>query len=344
MIEQLFASGSTSKYVRIGNGYVPAQPARLRAAVSRANGPETWGRHLARRTYAVAATVRSLARLELADGALREQLGELFGCEVWVSVHLGPPRANRKPVVLAHDGDNRVVGVAKLGFSTLTSALTRHEAVALLELAELDSPELRLPRTVATGPWGDGVLLVQSAVAFPGRHRVPDPVSRTAAERLIVGPPSQEFAAYLTGLLTRLYDLPGSTDDLLRAFDRAAAALPDRSIATGRWHGDWSPQNIVRTSTGVGAWDFERFGYAVPCGFDALHFRLQTLLRAGTAPGRRLLAEAPSIVRPWQSVGPDAARALGMLLLLEIAARYLGDGQDQPVTHWITDAEAAMAS
>jgi hypothetical protein len=66
---------------------------------------------------------------------IEEYLAETLGSPVVVAVHLGPPRANRKPVLAVAREDGSLLGFAKLGVDPLSDHLVTNETAALLELA-----------------------------------------------------------------------------------------------------------------------------------------------------------------------------------------------------------------
>ncbi len=57
------------------------------------------------------------------------------------AVLLGPPRANRKPVVLLTSDRGRLMAVAKFGVNKVTRPLVRHEAVALQAVGDAELVE-----------------------------------------------------------------------------------------------------------------------------------------------------------------------------------------------------------
>lgn len=334
-------------------------PQVLRAVLARSNAPERLPRHLARRVYAGVAGVRVATGrgrpsglVGLDDHELRELLGWLLGRPVRLAVHFGPPRANRKPVVHVLDDDGQLVAVAKIAVDALTESLVHAEAGALQALSRRTlSPALVVPRLLALTTWVDQPLLLQSPIGPGHRHTCPAIEHRSAAERALVAavPASPGRAeTYLLGLRDRVLacaDVP-AREQLLRALDAAGHRLEAGLVETGAWHGDWSAQNLAATATGVAAWDWERFDTDRPLGFDAAHFQLRRLLGTRrTEPGVKLLARAPAVFRCWQSLpGPEQAHALALILLVELGARYAGDGQSRSgalgarVADWVSPA------
>ena len=63
--------------------------------------------------------------------------------ELVVGVHLGPPRANRKPVLAVADRHGTLLAFAKCGVDPLTDRLVAHEAAALRHLAVVAEREAR---------------------------------------------------------------------------------------------------------------------------------------------------------------------------------------------------------
>ena len=120
----------------------------------------------------------------------------------------------------------------------------------------------------------------------------------------------------------------------------------------GAWHGDWNGGNMAVRADGVLLWDWERYAVDVPLGFDLLHYELHeevTVRGTDPAPASAALAQrCADLLAPF---GVDAAqaRAIMALYLIEIASRYIGDGQSQTdaprlgrAGEWIEPALAAV--
>jgi hypothetical protein len=123
---------------------VPAGSRRVAAAaVRRYAEPQSRAARLKRdavvaamRTGASAVLLRDRVRVtgpfsSSIDGYLSEQLGR----ELSVSVHIGPARANRKPVLQLISPDGDTFGFGKLGTGPLTKQLVKAETAALNVLA-----------------------------------------------------------------------------------------------------------------------------------------------------------------------------------------------------------------
>lgn len=357
---------------------VPADVPRVtRGAVRNASAPQT-RRQYAQRVLAgaglgagarlgllvPAASATGRALVSTVDDRLEREMGALAGLEAAsMAVHFGPPRANLKPVAKIYDSlTGRACAVVKLGCSPLTAELVAREAHALRALQHVRDPALEVPSLVHEGTWGSSVFVMQSVVRFRGRHRLPSPGRRTAAEDAVVSTGTRTVgplrtSSYREDLLGRLLDLGSDevSDAVAAAGRRLLDDLGDEHLRTGGWHGDWAPQNVCATGTGVGAWDWERWAPDRPGGFDTLHYRAQELLADAAAGvvdaatvGLRLVDEAPVLLAPHQpGLDREGARRLAALYLVDIAHRYLTDGQrDTPsmagrMDTWLVPALAA---
>jgi len=267
-----------------------------------------------------------------------DHLAAVLGHEVHLSIHIGPARANRKPVLQILDGDATTVAFAKLGVNPLTRELVEAETNATRRLSEFCDLELvRVPKLLHAGNWNGHNLMVTSALPSWDAPSELGPSRRTAAMRELADAcgtlrsPLGE-SDYAARLRTRLKDLcdRGETDaDTLQT---AGETLLDRFSGTeltfGAWHGDWSPWNTRETEKLVYLWDLERFETGVPYGFDAAHYRLQDhIVTRGADPTTAVLglvAEAPSVLAPM-GVAPAEAEPTALLYLVDLAARYMGD-------------------
>ncbi|MEE3918975.1 hypothetical protein V2I01_12700 [Micromonospora sp. BRA006-A] len=114
-------------------------------------------------------------RLVVDGGGLDAYLTEVLGEPALVSLHIGPARANRKPVLQLLAPDGRALGYAKLGVDPLTRALVHAEADALRRLAEVPLGPVVLAGVRHHGDWHGHALLVQEAlpVRLPRPPRPP---------------------------------------------------------------------------------------------------------------------------------------------------------------------------
>ena len=303
------------------------------------------------------------ALLSTVDDSLEQEMARWAGLETAsIAVHFGPPRANLKPVAKIYDdrtGQSRAV--VKFGCTSLTRQLVAKEAGFLRALDGAGTAALEIPSLIHEGTWGASSFVMQSVIRFPGRHRLPSPTLRVQAEQavastgtLAVGP--LRDGSYHADLSERLLALAGDpvSRTVAAAGHRLLEDLGDERISTGGWHGDWAPQNLCATESGVGAWDWERWAPDRPCGFDSLHYRAQELLAGGGAPhsvGLDLIEQAPTLVAPHQpELDRSSMRRLAALYLVEIGHRYLTDGQrDTPsmagrMDTWLVPALVSAAN
>ena len=82
-----------------------------------------------------------------AGETIESHLSDVLGTDVLLSMYLGAPRANRKPVLQVLDATGRTLAYVKIGVDPLTRALVRDEGDALTALAAADlrRPEAALP-------------------------------------------------------------------------------------------------------------------------------------------------------------------------------------------------------
>lgn len=290
-------------------------------------------------------------RLEIGGGGdtIEDHLSRELGRPVLVSLHLGPARANRKPVLQLLGADGGTVGYAKVATTVLTGRLVADEAAALRSLAAAGLRTVTVPTVLAGGSWRGLEILVQSPLPVrQARRPAEGRLAAATAEVAAVGGISTQplDGPYGTGLRTRVAALPagGARDDLTAALDTLAEAATELRI--GSWHGDWTPWNTAVVEGTVLAWDWERFGSGVPVGFDALHYDLQPRLPGDAAAAGQLLAGsigwAPGLLAPV-GVPAESAPAVTVFYLVEILTRWIGDGQTR-YGDWRSLTEGVLAA
>lgn len=280
--------------------------------------------------------------------SIETHLAEVFGADLFFSVHIGPPRASRKPVLQLLDRQGETVGFVKLGTGTLTRSLVRSEATALIALSHCRLRDVVVPKVLHAGQWRGHEVLIQSALPTWRPRTSLSTARMVAAMRTIagcLGVHSGTLAGdlYWKSLRTRLDALvhrpvrrptrAGGTDAAAEARTLALAAdllittAGQAELSFGSWHGDWTPWNMASTSAGLLVWDWERFTPEVPVGFDALHYDLQRMLDRGISPGTAvdaMTARAHRLLAPF-GTDRDVAQVTALLYLIELAARYLED-------------------
>ena len=329
---------------------VPLRPLAAAAAVARSQtaAASTWAAvrsrlvALAFRTGVAGVLLRGRLVVTQADGAgdgLDDLLAELVGEPVCVGIRVGPPRANRKPVLQVVSRRGQLLAYAKLGTGRLTDRLVQAESQALTALAGADLGEVRVPRVLSVGAWHGHPLLVQAPL--PVRRAGAPGGARLRAAMVAVAGTGAGPAAELTAMpwwertmadVDALPDGPSAVRlravrDVLRA--RAAGVL----LPVGAWHGDWNAGNCSVLPDAVLVWDWERYESGVPAGFDALHLALQSGL--GSAPdaaaraavAERVIADAAALTAPF-GVATQAAPLVAAAYLYGIGVRYATDDQD----------------
>ena len=258
-------------------------------------------------------------RLVVTGAGLDAYLAEVLDTPALVSMHIGPARANRKPVLQLLAPDGRALGYAKLGVDPLTRALVDAEAAALRRLADLPLGPVTVAGVRHHSDWHGHALLVQQAL--PVRLPRATPAAAEAAERTAMvtvagclGVRRGSWAG--SGHAARLADAVDALGarpeaERLRTVLKSVADA-DPTVAFGAWHGDWNGGNSAVLADGrVLVWDWERFEPDVPAGYDALHRAVQTAIgHDGVAPteaARALIAGADRTLAPFDQ---DAIRLL----------------------------------
>jgi hypothetical protein len=324
---------------------VPAGSRRVAAAaVRRYAEPQSRAAKLKRdavvaavRTGASAVLLRDRVRVtgpysSSIDGYLSEKLGR----ELSVSVHIGPARANRKPVLQLIGPEGDTFGFGKLSTGPLTQQLVRAETAALNKLGTCGLTKLTVPRVLHAGDWRGLPVLIQSALPV-WLPRAPLTNRRLVAAMLDIagccgytsGP--VESSGYWTEMRARL----AAVADRAEASGLASAAellvkhAGDTTFRYGAWHGDWAPWNMANLADALLVWDWERFATGVPLGFDAIHHELQRRIQTtGDAQDavEQTVKRAGELLGPF-GVPPHGREVTALLYLVDLAVRYLTDRQ-----------------
>ena len=326
---------------------VPLRPRAAAAAVARSQSAAGSTRAAVRNALVAAAFRTGVAALLLrgrlvvtqahgASDGLDAVLTDLLGEPVCLGIRVGPPRANRKPVLQVVSRGGRLLGYAKVGTNRLTDRLVRAESHALTALATADVGEVRVPTVLHVGAWHGHPLLLMAPLpvrraGVPGGRRLVEAmvaVARTggdAVAELTAMPWWERTSAQVDALPV------GEVATRLRA---VRAVLAERAagqaVPVSAWHGDWNAGNCSVVADAVLVWDWERYETGVPAGFDALHLALQTRLgegRATPAAARAVLAQAAVLTAPF-GVTTDAAGLVAAAYLYGIGTRYATDDQD----------------
>lgn len=281
------------------------------------------------------------------DG-IEAYLANVLGQPVLLAVHVGPPRATRKPVLTLLDATGAVAGFAKLGVNRLTKTLVSAEGAALRKLAGKDLQPILAPELLHEGEWHGHSVLVQSALPVWLPRADAASAARVEREALVrlarcagTRPRVLADSRYADRLQAALTVLVRSGD--VQTSDATVVAEADRLLAFtrklvndggeiefGAWHGDHNGGNAAVVADGrMLMWDWERYDTDVPVGFDALHAELQSaIFRRGVPPidaARWLFRQAPQLLAPFGTVG--APSVVAGLYLVELGTRYLRDRQ-----------------
>ena len=344
------AGSQITEYVVVPNArrprlLVPSGPRRVAAAaVRRYAEPQSRAARLKRdavvatlRTGASAMLLRDRIRVtgpasESIDGYLCAALGR----DVALSVHIGPARANRKPVLQLIGPDGDTLGFAKVGTGPLTQRLVRAETSALTALGTAGLTRLTVPGVLHAGQWRGRPILVQSALPV-WLPRAPLTPRRLTAAMLDIagccgftsGPlAASAYWAELRGRIAAVADRSEGAA-LASVASLVTSSAGEAVLRYGSWHGDWAPWNMANVADALLVWDWERFAQGVPMGFDAVHHELQQHIQStpdAAAAVAATVARAGDLLAPFGV--PAAARELTALLyLIDLAARYLTDRQ-----------------
>jgi hypothetical protein len=323
---------------------VPAGSRRAAAAAVRhGTEPRSWRARLVRaaaaaalRTGAAEMLPRDRVAVEVA-GSLEHHLQEaVLGGPTSLAIHIGPARANRKPIAQLIDPTGQTTGFVKVGVGPLTRRLVRTETAALSTLSLLRLRQLTVPRVRHAGRWRGHQLLVQSALPVWRRRARLYPERLALAMREVayccgVDHGTLATSPYWKQLVERVTTVASQPEGATLA--SALATLGERTgdldLRYGAWHGDWAPWNMAVLPETLLVWDWERFTVGVPLGFDAVHYDLQRNLQSSSdaaAAVRATLAATDRLLAPFD-VTPPARQATALLYLVDLAARYLTDRQ-----------------
>jgi hypothetical protein len=278
-----------NQYLPVPNAHNPRVilPAHNRSAATRGITSFAQGHSLRERlrtlllTGAFATGVAPLLlrdRLYVGAGpGIEHALTTALDRELAIAIHVGPPRANRKPVLLLLTPGGRTIGYAKVAINDLTARLVRAETRALRHLAGARFKDVTVPRLLYDGEWNGHPLLVQEALPVgdqtdrPTRHQLLRCVTQIVGLARVRRHRLSE-SAYRRSLDERIARLGARPEAApLRA---ALHRLPDVSLPFGACHGDLTRWNIASTARRAFVWDWERLAMDAPAGFDALHYDL----------------------------------------------------------------------
>lgn len=208
---------------------------------------------------------------------LRDHLCDVLDADVRLSITIGPPRPNRKPVVRCY-GENGLLAVAKLGPDPHTALLVESEGRWLDAMAARPLRGVMTPPLLHSGVYGDCALVVMGALDLESDlgvdfADVPVEVARELSDRHESGQQLLD-TKWWHDLRRRVdcHELASVAAQMVQAQDHPES----RSLRISAWHGDWSPWNMGRSRDGkLCIWDWERATIGVPAGFDIAHLHYQ---------------------------------------------------------------------
>jgi hypothetical protein len=202
-----------------------------------------------------------------------------------VSIGVGPPRRNRKPVLMLIRATGEIAGYAKVGWSDFTIDLVENE-FDLLTLVDGRLPEpLQTPAPIELIRDGEQVIAVCSAIPSSDWSRPQgmtpeqiDSIARSVGHSWMLVGDMEWLRAPQFG------DRSDASD---RRLEAAVASVADRfapnKVEVGLWHGDLNPWNLISSPSGLGIVDWEFGGRDRPIGQDRRHLRFESLRRSGEA-------------------------------------------------------------
>lgn len=258
-------------------------------------------------------------------GTLRQHLSAVLDDDLMISVSVGPPRVNRKPVVRCYRGA-KLVAVAKLGPDPHTSLMARNEATWLDKLATNPIEGVKTPALLHAGFYGESDLIVMESLDLV------DDVGVSLSEM-----PMDAMATFYRSHFDHDAVLSDSSwwkllkkrlgvlsTPLSQTVERLESDSDFDDLDVSAWHGDFSPWNVGYTTNGdLAIWDWERATVGVPTGFDLLHLHYQY----GTGLDGATLDLAEFGVRSGHH------RLLKGLYLLELCARSAEAGATGTDSH-----------
>jgi hypothetical protein len=266
------------------------------------------------------------------DGYLSEALGR----ELAISVHIGPARANRKPVLQLIGPEGDTFGFGKLGTGPLTQRLVKAETAALTALGSSGLTKLSVPRVLHAGQWRGLQVLVQSALPVWLPRATLAPRRLVAAMLDIAGccgytQSTLAASSYWHELRPKLAAVGDRAEgvSLVAAAELLVKHAGETVFRYGAWHGDWAPWNMANLADALLVWDWERFATGVPLGFDALHHELQRRIQStgdAKAAVEATVARAADLLIPF-GVPAQGREITALLYLVDLATRYLTDRQ-----------------
>jgi len=192
-------------------------------------------------------------------------------------IMVGPPRANRKPVLRIFAPTGETWGYAKVGVNELTDALVRREANALAEVTAWGLRTVRAPGVLRAGVYDGREILATSPLAATGADRQPTALPVEPTREIFLTQATYDIPLRAAAALSAPATVATpAAHDVEALAERLLAVIGDERIPLGAAHGDWTPWNMAWADSGpdaiLEAWDWERLATEVPQGHDVVHF------------------------------------------------------------------------
>jgi len=340
----LFADGSGEQYLALPKSSDPrvvvdkSEPAAVRDAIDRMVSSRTgFGPAKALAGGASSVLARRKPSWSVGAGAskqtLREHLSEVLNTDVRISISVGPPRPNRKPVVRCYSSSG-MIAVAKLGPEAHTAKMVQNEGRWLDVMTAKPLDGVITPPLLHLGEYGMSTLLVMGVLDLKSDlgldfADVPFEHAEEITERYAEHVPLSE-STWWHGLASRMDD--AKLDSVKAQLSLTTTDSHFDQVKTGAWHGDWSPWNMGLARNGkLCIWDWERAALSVPVGFDLLHLHYQY--------GDGLAAADSDLAR--MGIPVELNTILRRLYLFELCARHCEAGALDTDRHAEVIAELA---
>lgn len=195
------------------------------------------------------------------------------------AITLGPRRYNRKPVVQLMGNDAQTIGFLKVAADSATSTMVATEAAAIAQVQQPTSPLLQVPRVLWQSEWNGRSVACFSSLAISGRSLMPADRSRLAdVAKAVIDAGGGQHNVDLRGSAPverlRAEANLGSRTVTHQLLDRIEAVFGSHTVSIGRWHGDFSPWNMISTERSTALIDWEFSSPEMPVGSDLLHYRI----------------------------------------------------------------------
>jgi hypothetical protein len=204
---------------------------------------------------------------------------------------------NRKTTLHLVDAHGAPVGYAKLGWNRPTDALVANEGRVLSAVGGEPGPT-RAPRVLVQDDYHGHPVIVTEPLPLDAGGSLTSVAPVTSQEMFGLTPLARQARPAETqqfvGMVSRLDDATGTShvrEVAEAALELAAAVATGRETVpvTARWHGDMTPWNRARDSSGqLWVWDWESSEDDAVAGLDPLHWAFGADRLAGRAASTTL--------------------------------------------------------